>query len=127
MHAHYTRIFTDGQGESCFEDVTIELSQAFSVQSIEALSSAPFLGSEGTFWVGSTTAWNGGALHTAPRRFIIVGVQGEYSVTTSTGVTRRFPPGSVLLVEDTSGSGHSTTTLSDGFAFCVAVPTDASS
>jgi len=67
----------------------------------------------------------GNALHTAPRRFIIVEVQGEYSVTTSKGVTRRFPPGSVLLVEDTTGRGHSSKTISDGFSFCVALPTEA--
>lgn len=125
MDAHYTRIFTDDQGDSRFEDVTIELRQAFSVQGIEVLPLAPFLASEGTFWVGSTTAWKADALHTAPRRFIIVGVQGEYSVTTSKGVTRHFSPGSVLLVEDTSGRGHSTKTVSDGFAFCVALPAEA--
>jgi hypothetical protein len=124
MDAHYTRIFTDDQGDSCFEDVTIELRQAFSVQGVEALPSAPFLASEGTFWVGSTTEWKADALHTAPRRFIIFGVTGEYAVTTSKGVTRSFPPGSVLVVEDTSGRGHSTKTVSDGYALCVALPAE---
>src|SRR5580704_1106985 len=119
MEARYTRLFTDEQGESCFEDVALELRQAMSVEGIEALPSAPFLASEGTFWVGSTTSWQGDALHTSPRRFILVGVTGEYAVTTSRGDTRRFGPGSVLLAEDTTGKGHSTRTISDGYAFCV--------
>lgn len=79
----------------------MELRQAMSVEGIEA--SAPFLASEGTFGVGSTTSWQGDALHTSPRRFILVRVTGEYAVTTSRGVTRRFGPGSVLLAEDQPG------------------------
>ena len=43
MEARYTRLFTDEQGEACFEDVAIELREAISVQGIEALPSAPFL------------------------------------------------------------------------------------
>lgn len=124
MEAHYTRLFSDDDGESRFEDVAVELRHAFSAAGIESLPSAPFFASEGTFWAGSTTAWNGDALHAAPRRLIIIAVKGEYSVTTSKGVTRRFTPGQVLLVEDMSGRGHSTKTLADGFAFYVALPVE---
>jgi hypothetical protein len=124
MEARYTRLYADEQGESCFEDVTLELLQAMSVEGIETVPSAPFLTSEGTFWVGSTTDWKGDAFHTAPRRFILVEVSGEYAVTTSKGVTRNFLPGSVLLVEDTTGKGHSTKTIRDGFALCVALPAE---
>ncbi len=38
---------------------------------------------------------------------------------TATGETRSFGPGDVLLVEDTTGSGHSSTT-SDGFTALLA-------
>jgi hypothetical protein len=38
---------------------------------------------------------------------ILVTTQGEYEVTTSNGMVRRFPIGSVVVVEDTSGAGHS--------------------
>jgi hypothetical protein len=53
-----------------------------------------------------------------------VTVPGEYEVTTSKGDVRRFPRGSVLLVEDTTGKGHSTKIVSDedGVGFCVALP-----
>jgi len=39
---------------------------------------------------------------------VFVTTQGEYQVTTSGGVTRKFPVGSVLVVEDVSSAGHST-------------------
>ena len=125
MDAHYTRLFTDDESHSRFEDVAIELRQAFSAAGVETLPSAPFLASEGTFWVGSTTAWKGEAFHPAPRRFLLIEVTGEYAVTTSRGVTRHFGPGSVLLVEDTQGRGHSTRTIRDGVALCVALLAEA--
>jgi hypothetical protein len=48
-------------------------------------------------------------------------VKGEYQVTTSDGVTRRFPPGSVLLLEDTTGEGHSTKLIGSGDCIVLAI------
>jgi hypothetical protein len=128
MQAHYTRLFTDDQGDSCFEELAIELQPGgFSADGVEALPWAPFLANEGTFWIGGSTTWKGESPHPAPQRFIGVTVQGEYEVTTSKGVTRRFPRGSVLLVEDTTGAGHSTKVISaeDVTGSCVALPAKA--
>ncbi|HLK95175.1 MAG TPA: cupin domain-containing protein, partial [Nocardioidaceae bacterium] len=47
------------------------------------------------------------------RRQLAVMLSGTCTIT-ATGETRSFGPGDVLLVEDTTGSGHSSTT-SDGF------------
>jgi hypothetical protein len=44
----------------------------------------------------------------APRRQVFVTARGEYEVTAGDGTIRRFPEGSVLLLEDTTGAGHST-------------------
>jgi hypothetical protein len=121
MRAYYTRLFTDDEGESRFEDLAIELTQQLSVSGTDALPIAPFLSSEGTFWVGGSVTWKGDALHPAPRRYIIVMVQGEVQVTTSRGEARRFPVGSVVLVEDTTGKGHSTKIIEEGIGFCVAL------
>src|SRR4051794_30286568 len=65
-----------------------------------------------SFWIGAPTDWNGGEKHPAPRRAIFITVRGEYEVTSTDGTSRRFPPGSVLLIEDTTGDGHSTTITS---------------
>ena len=49
MWAHYTRLFTDDQGESCFEELAIELAQGLPVRGADPVAIAPFLSSEGTF------------------------------------------------------------------------------
>jgi hypothetical protein len=51
-------------------------------------------------------------------------VQGEYEVTAGDGW--RFPVGSVVLVEDTRGSGHSTkiTSAGDALVFAVGLPAE---
>jgi hypothetical protein len=123
MQVHYTRLFTDESGASRFEDLTIELRQGFSAPGLEtSIFSAPFLASEGSLWVSAPSTWNDERLHQAPRRMIQVTTQGEYQITTSDGVIRRFPAGAVLLVEDTWGVGHSSKiTSSDDLIFLAVV------
>jgi len=125
MHAHYTRIFTDDHGVARFDEVAIELQKGFAVPPAEPLHFAPFLPTDGSFWVGGPTTWKGDEAHAAPRRQIFVTVRGEYQVTAGDGATRRFPPGSVLVIEDTTGSGHSSTITSseDAIVFAVGLPT----
>jgi hypothetical protein len=60
-------------------------------------------------------------MHPAPRRQVFCTMQGGYEVTASDGELRSFPTGSVLLLEDTVGKGHSTTIVGDGDALVFAV------
>jgi hypothetical protein len=109
MQAKYTRVFADEHGESRFEDgLVTELEPGFAPPGvITPAFSAPFLTTDGTcFWIGIPKNWKEDWPHAAPRRMIIVTTQGEYEITTSDGEVRRFPIGSVVLVEDTSGAGH---------------------
>lgn len=109
MKAHYARLFADESGKPRIEDLEVELFPGFAVPPAEPLHTAPFLIPEGaTFWIGAMPNWGGEEPHPAPRRMIFVTVRGEYEVITTEGAGRRFPAGSVLLVEDTTGSGHST-------------------
>jgi hypothetical protein len=124
MRTRYTRLFSDEHGASRFADVEIELSVGFSAPPAEPLHFAQFFKPDGSFWIGAPTNWKGDAAHPAPRRAIFVTTRGEYQVTTSDGVARRFPAGSVLIVEDTTGLGHSTAITSDEdcFVFAVGLP-----
>ena len=119
MQARYTRIVADDQGRSRFEDLTVDLSPGFAAPPAQPLHQAPFLAAAGTFWIGVPTDWSGEIPHPAPARMVFVPVQGEYEVTVSDGATRRFSPGSVLLLEDTTGEGHSTRVISAGIVFAV--------
>jgi hypothetical protein len=55
---------------------------------------------------------------------VLVTTQGEYEITTSNGTVRRFPTGSVLVVEDTWGAGHSFKIIGTGdvMTFGVGLP-----
>jgi hypothetical protein len=124
LEARYTRIFTDEHGVARFDEVAIELHQGFAVPPADPLHFAPFLATDGSFWIGGPTTWKGGEAHTAPRRQIFVTVRGEYQVTAGDNEKRSFPAGSVLVIEDTTGSGHSTKIIGteDAIVFAVGLP-----
>jgi hypothetical protein len=63
-------------------------------------------------WVTLPAGWHGD-WHPAPARQLWVGVEGHLDVTVSDGETRRFGPGSLLLLEDVTGKGHVTKAVSD--------------
>ena len=128
MQVRYTRLFADRHGASCFEDQGTELKLGFAAPPAEPLYSAQFLPAEGTFWLGAPTTWRGDEAHPAPRRMIFVTVQGEYQITATDGETRRFPKGSVLLIENTTGKGHSTKVMSaeDAIVLAVELPAEIS-
>jgi len=109
MRANYTRLFVDEHGRTRFEDLVVDLQPGFTPPGGAVPSfSAPFLTTdENSFWIGAPSDSKDDTPHSAPRRMILVTIQGEYEVTTSTGVTRCFPLGSMVVVEDTSGAGHS--------------------
>jgi hypothetical protein len=85
---------------------------------------APFLASEGSFSIGAPSIVKDDTPHPAPRHTILVTTQGEYQITTIEGVIRHFPVGSVQIVEDTTGVGHSTkiTSAGDLIIFVVGLP-----
>ena len=60
MKARYTRLFTDVNGASKFEDIEVDLVKGFFVPPAEPLVNAPFLVPEGaTFWIGAPTDLEG--------------------------------------------------------------------
>lgn len=124
MRATYTRLHADDQGISRFENLGVDLIPGFATLPAEPLHVARFVAAERCYWLGAPTDWKGDAAHPTPRRQILVTVQGEYEVTAGDGTKRRFPVGSIVLVEDTTGSGHSTkiTSVGEALVFAVGLP-----
>jgi hypothetical protein len=103
----YTKIFTDEEGETHFGNVEIELES-----DQYAPPAPPFMVSElrpathygfsqfPSGWVGE---W-----HPAPRKQFYLILSGEVECTVSDGQRRVFGPGSIVLLEDTTGKGHVT-------------------
>lgn len=63
--------------------------------------------------IGAAPDWDGSSPHPTPRRQLLCTLHGAYEVIASDGTVRRFPVGSLLLLEDTTGKGHMTRSVSD--------------
>jgi quercetin dioxygenase-like cupin family protein len=98
-----TRIYPDSKGETHFEDVEIQLE---SLRGGVMKRSKPLKASGMSFsaFAGSLAeSW-----HTSPRKQAIIILNGEVDLAVSDGSKRRFSPGHILILEDTSGKGHTT-------------------
>lgn len=95
-----TRIYADAAGDSHFQDLEIPLQDS---GPIGFLSTGVTAGQVIFRKVNEGYDYD---FHRAPARQYIALMDGEIEIETSLGVVRRFGPGEVLLVEDTSGKGH---------------------
>ena len=100
-----TRVYSDNNGESHFENIQIPLHEAGSIGRLsEVLPANGIVFRE----VEPSYDWN---FHTAPQKQFIVLLDGEIEIETSLGEKRTFRAGEILLVEDTTGKGHKTRNL----------------
>jgi hypothetical protein len=53
------------------------------------------------------------APHQGPRRQWVVPLRGVLQVTVTDGTSRRFGPGDLVLVTDTTGAGHATLSIGE--------------
>lgn len=113
MEATYVRVYADEAGETHFEDVGLRRERRESPTGTVDEVSAP-IPVEGLVFRLVVTEASETEPHNAPRRLFIVQVDGSVEVEVSDGETREFGPGSVLLVEDTTGKGHITRSLTPG-------------
>ena len=100
-----TRVYTDAEGESHFDDLLIGLRDAGPIGYL----SEPFPAKEILFRrndPGYDYDW-----HSAPRRQFIVLLDGAIELQVSDGERRIFHGGEILLLEDTHGRGHRTRNL----------------
>jgi hypothetical protein len=121
QQASYTRLYADESGESHFEELTVALLPVDFAPPAAPLNIAQFLGTETSLWLGAPVGWAGETPHPSPQRQIFCVLEGEFEVTTSDQSVRRFAAGSVLLLEDTWGRGHSSTVVSAGDALVFGV------
>ena len=100
-----TRIFSDDDGESHFEDVEISLVDQGEIGFLSddiAVKKLQFR---------TVSADYDYDFHHAPQKQYIVLLDGGVEIETSLGEIRQFETGEILLVEDTSGKGHKTKNL----------------
>ena len=115
------RIYADSQGDSHFDAVTVEQSLArtappavpFYISEDRPASRYRFYSFE-PGWIGD--------LHPAPTRQFLALMSGAVEMETTDGMVRRFGPGDLVLLEDTSGKGHLTRNIGDRYSTFLVVP-----
>lgn len=98
----YFRIYTDADGETHFEDLSVTWSgRSYSsdLSDLIAATGVIFRRSPADQFID----W-----HTAPRRQFVVTLSGYAEVEASDGEIRQIGPGTVMLAEDVTGKGHIT-------------------
>ncbi len=101
-----TRVYTDANGDSHFEDVDYDLKPIGRIGALSEWQPVTKLAFRET---GADYDYD---WHTAPRRQFIILLDGHIEVESSQGDKREFRGGDILLVEDTTGKGHRTRELS---------------
>jgi len=110
--AGYIRLYADAEGETHFEDVTVELGADNRAQLIPT-TGVIFA----THKAGYFSDWHG-----VSRRQFVVTLSGSSELTTSDGETRRTQPGTIMLCEDVVGKGHQLRILEDRVCLYVPAP-----
>ncbi len=115
------RLYSDSNGESHFEDTGLPFDLKDYAPPAPPISITDFIEVEGFVIISSPAGWLGD-WHPAPRQQYMFCLSGELEVEVSDGEIRRFGPGSVLLVEDTSGKGHVSRVIGNDRVFIAALP-----
>ena len=108
----YTRLYSDDRGESHFEDIESDLKLVEYAPPAPPLYLSSFTPATQFRFMNAPSGWSSD-WHPATARNIFFVLTGEWEVTASDRESRRFGPGSVLLVEDTTGKGHSSRVLGE--------------
>ena len=100
-----TKIYSDNNGESHFEDIEMPLKNDGEIG---------FLSEEipvkGMIFRKVKPSYDYD-FHNAPQKQYILLMDGEIEIETSLGEKRTFKGGDILLMEDTQGKGHKTRNL----------------
>jgi len=116
-----TRIYSDSTGASHFSDMEIPFELQDYAPPAPPISVTDIFESRGWVVISSPVGWHGD-WHPVPRRQYMICLAGSLEVQVSDGEIRRFGPGSVLLVEDTSGEGHMSKVIGNERGYMVAMP-----
>lgn len=100
-----TRVYTDKDGESRFEQLAISLTEMGEIGYLsEKIPAKEVIFRK----VKPTYDYD---FHNAPQKQFIILLDGEIEIETSLGEKRTFKGGDILLMDDTEGKGHKTRNL----------------
>ena len=116
----YTRIYADSTGRSHFSDERMELGLVTPGRGVPPTPASAPIPARGMRLfcppAGGAADW-----HPVPGRVFNLLISGELEIEVSSGETRRFGAGSLILGEDTTGRGHRTRVVGEEKACFVMV------
>ena len=115
----YVRLYADEAGESHFEEVQATFDGELNAPPAPPLPLAAIGPASAVTVLSADDEWDGAAFHATPMRQLLVGLAGEFQLVASDGEARRFGPGDMVMLEDTSGRGHRTLVEGGGTALAV--------
>ncbi|NTU85963.1 MAG: cupin domain-containing protein [Chloroflexales bacterium] len=108
----YATLYADANGISHWSDVEVVFFPVEFAPPAPPIQLSPFVQANQYAFFRAPADWFGD-WHPAPARQIFFFLEGELEVMSGDGERRRFPPGSILCVENTFGQGHVSRTVSD--------------
>jgi hypothetical protein len=103
----YVRLKADKAGESHFEQVTLDLTEADYRPPAPLLFVSHTYRADGLQFVRLPAGWAGESIHPPKHQFLIC-LKGQLEVTASDGEKQTLGPGDSVLMEDVTGKGHRT-------------------
>ena len=112
MKVTYVRLYADSSGESHFEDLQEELTETDFAPPAAPLNLSTLMNATKAGFLAAPAGWIG-AWHPSSGRNLFFVISGDWELEASDGEIRRFGPGSIVKVEDTSGKGHASRVIGD--------------
>jgi hypothetical protein len=107
----YIRVYTDADNRTRFEDPDYAMEPVdFAPPAPAVFATAP-QEADGVVFLALPRGWTDPA-HPSPARQLVLFLAGE-AIGTAGAEERRIGPGTVVLLEDTTGPGHGLTALTD--------------
>jgi EutQ-like cupin domain len=119
----YTRLYASEDGQSHFEQVEFDLALTDYAPPAPPLELSAMTAAKEWGFMRAPAGWQSD-WHTSTARNLFVVLSGDWEVTASDGECRRFSTGDVLLVEDTTGKGHSSRVLSEAESVALLIRLD---
>ena len=110
MHVNVTHLYADEDGETHLEDIEMVVPDPngdAAIVSLELPATVVML----TDYLEAD--YGSDMLHDAPRYQLVVCLQGEFEVETTSGDIKRFCPGDWMLANDVGSKGHITRTVGE--------------
>ena len=108
----YVRLRADKNGNSHFEDATLELDEADYRPPAPLVFVSHAYQTDGVQFIRLPPGWAADSIKVPKMQFFIC-LKGHIEVTATDGKMRTFGPGDTVLMEDGDGKGHRTRVKSD--------------